>query len=91
MVAIQIRDVSPEVRDALARDAADRGLSMQAYLHDVLERQAKAARNRVWLRDFQPIKVTGGAPVVVDVADLIRRQRVERERHLLAVATGEDT
>lgn len=44
-VAIQIRDVPVEWRDALAARAKTEGRSMQAYLLDVLERQARHARN----------------------------------------------
>ena len=50
MVAIQIRDVSDEVRDALAAEAERRGLSLQLLLAEVLEREAAAARNLAWLR-----------------------------------------
>lgn len=89
MVAVQIRGVSEEDRDALAQDAAARGQSLQAYLRDVLDLQVAIARNRALLRTFEPIEGTGDGPAV-DVAALIRRQRLERERHLVAMATGED-
>lgn len=44
-VAIQIRDVPVEWRDALAARARAEGKSMQSYLLDVLERQARHAHN----------------------------------------------
>lgn len=44
-VAIQIRDVPEEVRDVIARRAAQRGQSMQLYLLDLLREEARAARN----------------------------------------------
>lgn len=44
-VAIQIKDVPEEVRDALAARAAARGQSTQAYLRALLEREFRAARN----------------------------------------------
>ncbi|PZF81110.1 FitA-like ribbon-helix-helix domain-containing protein [Jiangella anatolica] len=46
-VALQIRDVPDEVRDIIAQRAASRGQSMQAYLLDVLRREARLARNAV--------------------------------------------
>lgn len=49
MVAIQVRDVSPETRDALADEAGRRGQSLQAFLHDMLEREAASARNIAWV------------------------------------------
>lgn len=51
MVAIQVRDVPDDVRDALAGEASRRGVSLQVYLADVLEREAASARNLAWLRD----------------------------------------
>jgi plasmid stability protein len=44
-VALQIRDVPNEVRDAIAERAAQRGQSMQAYLLDVIRREARLANN----------------------------------------------
>jgi DNA-binding phage protein len=49
MVAIQIRDVSPELRDALTAEARRREQSLQAFLHEVLEREGRAAHNRAVL------------------------------------------
>jgi hypothetical protein len=40
-VALQIRGVPDEVRDLLAAQAASRGQSMQAYLLDVVIREAR--------------------------------------------------
>jgi len=45
MVALQIRDVPDDVRDVLARTAAARGQSLQAYLLDVVRREARAVGN----------------------------------------------
>ncbi len=46
MVAIQVRDVPEKIRDDLARAAKAEGKSLQAFLRDVLEREARKARNR---------------------------------------------
>jgi len=40
-VALQIRDVAEEVRDQLAELAKARGQSMQAYLLDMVNREAR--------------------------------------------------
>ena len=45
-VAIQIKDVPEEVRDALAARAESRGQSTQTYLRSLLEREYQAQRNR---------------------------------------------
>ena len=45
-VAIQIKDVPEEVRDAITRRAAARGQSTQTYLRSLLEREFRAERNR---------------------------------------------
>lgn len=44
-VAIQVRDVPEDVRDVLAARAARQGRSMQAYLLQLLEREARLQRN----------------------------------------------
>ncbi|MQY19032.1 FitA-like ribbon-helix-helix domain-containing protein [Nocardia macrotermitis] len=45
-VAIQIKDVPEEVRDAIAARAAARGQSTQVYLRALLERELRSERNR---------------------------------------------
>jgi antitoxin FitA len=45
-VAIQIKDVPEEVRDAIAARAAARGQSTQVYLRALLEREFRAERTR---------------------------------------------
>lgn len=44
-VALQIRDVPDDVRDAIAERAARTGQSVQAYLLDLLRREARLVRN----------------------------------------------
>ncbi len=50
-VAIQIKDVPEEVRDAIAARAAARGQSTQVYLRSLLEREFRAERNRLLLEN----------------------------------------
>ncbi|MGV0740876.1 FitA-like ribbon-helix-helix domain-containing protein [Mycolicibacterium sp. XJ870] len=45
-VAIQIKDVPEEVRDAIAARAAAQGQSTQVYLRALLEREFRAERNK---------------------------------------------
>lgn len=85
MVAIQVRDVSDAVHEALAAEAEARGQSLQAFLSEVLEREARLARNRSWLnaiRDAPIAYVESG----VGTPELIRRQREERADELLGLA-----
>jgi hypothetical protein len=52
MVAIQIRDVPEDVRDALVSQARARGQSLQAYLLELVETQARRRRNTAVLDRF---------------------------------------
>lgn len=44
-VALQIRNVPDEVRDALVERASQLGQSMQAFLLDLVQREARLAHN----------------------------------------------
>jgi antitoxin FitA len=52
VVAIQIRDVPEDVRDALVIQARARGQSLQAFLLDLVETQARRVRNATVLNRF---------------------------------------
>lgn len=52
MVAIQIRDVPDDVRDALVSQADANGQSLQRFLLDVVSAQARRSRNVELLRRF---------------------------------------
>ena len=52
MVALQIRDVPDEVRDALVAEAKARGQSLQAYLLGLVQAQARRLRNTAVLDGF---------------------------------------
>lgn len=64
MVAMQIRDVPDEDRDALAAQARERGVSLQALLRELVSREAKAQRQRQWLDEVtsRAIPRPAGAP-----------------------------
>lgn len=86
MVAIQVRDVPDAVREALAAEADSRGQSLQVFLSEVLEREARLSRNRAWLTEIRDSPI---ARVESDVgtAELIREERADRTAHLLDVAS----
>jgi hypothetical protein len=81
MAVLTIRDVPDDVRDALARDARERGQSLQSFLLGVLKRQAGFGRNRQLLAEIERELATGGgagedAP---DSAALLEQARTDRE------------
>lgn len=82
MVAVQIRDVPDEVRDLLAREAEQRGKSLQSFLLEILEREARSVRNRAFVMDFVAIRGTG-REISIDVPELISQERDAREARLL--------
>jgi len=53
-IALQIKDVREEVRDAIAARAAARGQSMQVYLRELLEREFRAERNKSLFERLTP-------------------------------------
>ncbi len=73
-VALQIRDVPEEVRDVIAARAATRGQSMQAYLLDLLQREARVAANIDILQRSADIRI--------EIPERLSPERVIREgRH----------
>jgi hypothetical protein len=52
MVALQIRDVPKDVRDALAAQARARGQSLQGYLLALITEEARRSRNPALLTRF---------------------------------------
>jgi len=55
MIALQIKGVREEVRDAIAtRAAAARGQSMQVYLRELLEREFRAERDKSLFERLAP-------------------------------------
>lgn len=76
-----IRDVPDEVRDVLSRDARERGQSLQAYLLNVIKRQAEFSRNRQLIAEIdRDLSHGGGAGAdAPDSADLLDRARTRRD------------
>ncbi|RMI13614.1 FitA-like ribbon-helix-helix domain-containing protein [Cellulomonas triticagri] len=77
MVAIQIRDVPEDVRDVLTRRARAKGQSLQAYLRDVVLREASFENNLAVL-DSIAARRPGSAATGDDVLDALDRAREGR-------------
>jgi len=60
-VTLTVRDVPESVRDALAGVARSKGQSLQAYLLNVLSRQAAFSRNATLLDEIDRGLAEGGA------------------------------
>jgi hypothetical protein len=81
MVALQIRDVPEELRDKLAAIAAKRGQSLQAYLFDVIDHEARRADNLAVLEMFSR-RAYGSRVSRDDVLDALHTGRAERDAAL---------
>ncbi len=80
-VAITIRDVPEDVRDALGEDARQQGQSLQAFLLGVLTRQARFARNQRILAAVER-ELAGGdgaGPDAPDAAQVLAAARARRD------------
>lgn len=72
-VALQIRDVPEEIRDALAAKAASHGQSLQAFLFDVVRREAQVQRNVDLFFDTAKLRIE--LPTELDPVATIREGR----------------
>jgi antitoxin FitA len=73
-IALQIKDVREEVRDAIAARAAAQGQSMQVYLRELLEREYRAERNKRLFDQLAPHR-----SLDLDVDDVVGYIRQGRE------------
>ncbi|MDT0344559.1 FitA-like ribbon-helix-helix domain-containing protein [Streptomyces litchfieldiae] len=78
MVALQIRDVPEEVRDALAARARENGQSLQGFLLALVMREASFARNLDLLQEIESWPGEPG-PTVEDVVAARDAARAERD------------
>lgn len=78
MVALQIRDVPEEVRDALAAQARARGKSLQGLLLELVTTEARRARNVALLDQFDS-RDDGAHLTDADLLATIEAARAERD------------
>ncbi len=72
-LALQIRDVPEEIRDLLAKQAAAKGQSMQAFLLDMVHREAKIALNIEMFERTRDFRID--IPPELDPVAIIREGR----------------
>lgn len=77
MTAIQIRDVPPEARDALAERARQRSQSLSLYLRDVILREAGFARNAALVDEISSWPEDDSC---CTVEDIVSTRDAQRER-----------
>lgn len=83
VVALQIRDVPEEVRDALVTQARQRGQSLQAYLLELVRQQAQRGTNAALLNRFSG-RGDGIRTAAGELAAQVADERRAREEDLSA-------
>jgi hypothetical protein len=86
MSAIQIRDVPADIRASLVREAEARNQSLQVFLMDVLDAEARKIDNRRLVLDY--VAKRPSTQISSSAADIIREGRDERERQIVEAVTG---
>lgn len=86
MVALQIRDVPEDVRDALAERARTRGQSLQAFLLSLVREEARRSVNTSLL-DRLAGRTDGSFLAAGEAAEDLAQARSERDSQLV---TGQD-
>lgn len=80
-VLVQIRDVDPAVRDRLKDKAAEKGLSLNSYLRELLSQDAAVP---VRAEVIRRLRARGGVlpPGAPSSVEILREARAERDRQL---------
>lgn len=81
MVALQIRDVPENVRDALTERARARGQSLQAFLLSLVQEEAWRSRNIALLQRFEG-RSDGSRLAPDEVTQALDEARAERDAQL---------
>jgi hypothetical protein len=81
MIALQIRDVDERVRDALAAAAKKRGQTLQSFLHDVINDEARRFRNVAVIERIST-KKHGTSVSAEDIVESLRIERQARDAAL---------
>jgi plasmid stability protein len=77
MAQLLVRDVPPDIVDALKRRAAEHGRSAEAEHRAILEEKLRPGRSGFWERAAALREETRGR-IFTDSTDLIRQDRDER-------------
>jgi hypothetical protein len=81
---IQVRNVSDRTHGELVRRAKARGQTLTVYIAEILEREiSRPSRDEIFAR----VRTRPPVDLDVSVAEAIRAEREERERHLHSLLT----
>ena len=75
MAALQVKNVPPELHEALRRRAAEEGVDLQVYVLQALQRDLATPARRLWLRRLDRQPITTGLPPATEVLDDVRADR----------------
>lgn len=78
MVALQIRGVDDDVRNALAERARARGQSLQAFLLSLVQEEARRSSNLTELDELEG-RGDGSRMTLQEADDALEQHRAERE------------
>lgn len=78
MVALQIRDVPEDIRQTLAKQAAARGQSLQAFLLTLVTDEARRSSNLAVLERFGA-RHDGSQLSTAEATEALNQARAERE------------
>jgi hypothetical protein len=86
MTGFQIGDVPEATRRVLVREAAARDQSLQEYLGEVLEQEARRVQNRELVSSYGANRRSGATHL--DPAEVIREGREERQKRIAGDASS---
>ena len=91
-MTLSIRDVPDDVREALTQDAREHGQSLQAYLLELLKREAGFRKNlEVVARARRDLALHSGSGVEAsDIVEAIHQAREERDEQIMRAVLRSD-
>jgi hypothetical protein len=75
VAALQVKNVPPELHEALRQRAAEEGVDLQVYVLQALQRDLATPTRRSWLRRLSTQPVTRGLPPATEILDDVRADR----------------